>query len=551
MLKTLFISNYALIDDLKVEFQPGFSVVTGETGAGKSILLGALGLISGDRLDKSVLRNDQHKMIIEASFVVEAYEVQNLFESLDLDYADETIIRREVNTSGKSRSFVNDTPVKLNELKTLTDQLLHIHAQHETHTLLQPRAQLGFVDDFIEDKALKSEFETDYKEYQQAQEKYTQFKSQLESAQAKADYLSFQSKDIEDSGILEETQTLEEIEQQLEKIENAEEILALSNEVQHLFENDENGGLLNQVKVLQQNAERIARFNADLNEVPDRIKSVLIELEDIYQTIEENSSIDFDVQTADTLREKVNHYNAVLQKYHLKDIEEAQQFFTEIKAQLIQIETGTEQLDQLDKEVEEAKRMAMQSAVKLSEARKKALESITSFVGEELPGLGMPSARLSYQMDDVALSGTGIDQVRLLFSANKGGRLQLLEKVASGGELSRLMLVLQWLWAKHKNLPTVIFDEIDTGVSGHIAEAMANVMTALGTHMQVLTITHLPQVAAKGKVHYLVEKYEEGETTFSRVQKLNRSSRIEVLAQMLSGSQVSEEAKQNAEKLLA
>lgn len=551
MLQELFISNYALIDDLRIDFNTGFSVVTGETGAGKSILLGALGLVTGDRMDKTVLRDTDQKMIIEATFSIHNYNLQDLFKALDLDYAEETIIRREVNTSGKSRSFVNDTPVRLNELNALAEHLLLIHTQHQTSKILQPAEQLNLVDDFLQDQEILLKFTQAYREWKNKEQELQAFKEKINAAQQQLDFLQFQVKEIEESGILQEEHSIEELENILDKIENAQALIEQSNFVVNTLDNDDSG-VLEMLKKIRSYLSDMQKYDKDVASLTERINSVLIELNDIYSAVEEHaSSLDFDSSEAEQYRSKVNHFNAILQKFHLQDIDAAQEHYQSLKTDVAALNAGDEKVADLESQLKAAFGVANKLARVLTDERKKALNQLCTFVNKEIVKLGMPSAQLSYTITPQDLNKNGLDKIQILFTANKGGAPQPVEKVASGGELSRLMLIVQWYWAMNKKLPTVIFDEIDTGVSGKIAESMANVMVELSQHMQVITITHSPQVAAKGNHHFWVEKFEDQQKTYSRVKKLDHAERIDVIAQMLSGSTISDEAKNNAKMLLA
>jgi DNA repair protein RecN (Recombination protein N) len=549
MLQKLSISNYALIDDLEIVFDKGLNILTGETGAGKSIVLGALSLILGQRAESRYFFNQQKKCIIEGLFKIDEFHLKSFFEENDLDYEAETVLRREISADGKSRSFVNDTPVNLTILKTLGEKLIDIHSQHATLEINNPLFQLMVVDAVAKHPALLDNYRARFIQYKKGGARLKQLIEESEKAKADLDYYQFQFDELEKAALSADEQ--EKLEKELYTLNNAEEIKRNLLSTVFLLQDSETAVLL-QLREAATQLATAAKFNTDIDELRERLNSVVIELKDIAAEIDniEQRTYTDEARAADINTRLTIIYN--LQKKHrVSSNAELLTLQEDLSAKIQQAVFGDEAIEKLQQQLAAERKELEQLAAQLSAGRIKAVPEIEKQVVESLGEMGMGNAALSISLIDIELDKDGANAVRFLFSANKGHALAEMSKVASGGELSRLMLAIKSLIAKNTALPTIIFDEIDTGVSGEVANRVGLIMQQLADNLQVITITHLPQIASKGKAHYYVYKDDKAATTYTRIKLLNSDERITEIAKMLSGDKPGESALQNARELLA
>jgi DNA repair protein RecN (Recombination protein N) len=559
MLQKLSISNYALIDNLEIGFDKGLNILTGETGAGKSIILGALSLILGQRAESRYFFNQQKKCVIEGTFKIGDFNLKTFFEDNDLDYEAETVVRREISADGKSRSFVNDTPVNLNSMKLLGEKLIDIHSQHATMEINDPEFQLLVVDSVAKHPDLLSEYQTKFRAYKKSTSKLQQLIEESEKAKADLDYYQFQYDELEKAGLAADEQ--EQLEQELYALNNAEEIKRNLLGANYLMQDSDAAALI-QLKEAGQQLGSLTKFNPQLEELQERLNSTIIELKDIaaeIENIEQRTHTD-EPRAADVNTRLGIIYN--LQKKHrLNTNAELLQLQEELSGKIQQAVFGDEVIEKLQQQLNADKKELEQLAAQLSANRLKAIPTIETEVLETLAEMGMSNSALKIELKvrksespeagkSEHLTKNGVDEVKFLFSANKGHSLAEMSKVASGGELSRVMLSIKSLIAKNTALPTIIFDEIDTGVSGEVANKVGQIMEQLSDNLQVITITHLPQIASKGQAHYFVYKDDEADTTRTRIKQLNNDERILEIAKMLSGDKPGESALQNARELL-
>lgn len=550
MLRQLYIKNFTLIDELDISLHAGFSVITGETGAGKSIILGAIGLLLGQRADTKSIKQGADKCIIEAHFDLSRYQLQPLFEQNEIEYdASDTIVRRELTAAGKSRSFINDTPVPLSMLKELGERLVDVHSQHQNLLLNKQDFQLSVVDILANDAKELADYQHTYGEYQQLQHQLQELKDDIEHNRQNQDFLQFQYEELTAANLTDGEQ--EELEQQSETMSHAEDIKTALYEANHALY-DENTGAVGQAKAALSALNSISKVLPKCEDLTERLNSCHIELKDIadeVSTLLENT--DFDPAELDQINDRLDRIYELEKKYHAENIGELISQREELKVKLSHIENSDEALHELEERLEQTTRHCQQQADALTQLRQKAAQQIEEQLYQRLVPLGMPKVRFAVKIEQGELSRMGHDQVSFLFSANTSTPLQPVAQVASGGEIARVMLSLKAMISGAVKLPTIIFDEIDTGVSGKIAEKMAEMMQEMGRQdRQVISITHLPQIAALGSHHYRVSKEETAEGTFSRMQELSQEERIREIAQMLSGSDVSEAAIQNAKQLL-
>ena len=550
MLRQLYIKNFTLIDELDISLHAGFSVITGETGAGKSIILGAIGLLLGQRADTKSIKQGADKCIIEAHFDLSRYQLQPLFEQNEIEYdASDTIVRRELTAAGKSRAFINDTPVPLSMLKELGERLVDVHSQHQNLLLNKQDFQLSVVDILANDAKELADYQHTYGEYQQLQHQLQELKDDIEQNRQNQDFLQFQYEELAGANLTDGEQ--EELEQQSETMSHAEDIKTALYEANHALY-DENTGAVGQVKAALSALNSISKVLPKCEELTERLNSCHIELKDIadeVSTLLENT--DFDPAELDQINDRLDRIYELEKKYHAENIGELISQREELKVKLSHIENSDETLHELEERLEQTTRHCQQQADTLTQLRQKAAQQIEDQLYQRLVPLGMPKVRFAVKIEQGELSRMGHDQVSFLFSANTSTPLQPVAQVASGGEIARVMLSLKAMISGAVKLPTIIFDEIDTGVSGKIAEKMAEMMQEMGRQdRQVISITHLPQIAALGSHHYRVSKEETAEGTSSRMQELSQDERIREIAQMLSGSDVSEAAIQNAKQLL-
>ena len=559
MLQKLSISNYALIDNLEISFDKGLNILTGETGAGKSIILGALSLILGQRAESRYFFNQQKKCVIEGTFRIADFQLKNFFEDNDLDYEAETVLRREISADGKSRSFVNDTPVNLNALKLLGEKLIDIHSQHATMEINDPEFQLLVVDSVAKHPELLDDYQAKFRAYKKSVAKLQQLIEESDKAKADLDYYQFQYDELEKAGLSADEQ--EQLEQELYALNNAEEIKRNLLSANYLVQ-DSDAAALSQLREAGQQLGSLAKFNSQIEELQERLSSTIIELKDIaaeIETIEQRTHTD-EPRAADVNTRLSAIYN--LQKKHrVNSNAELLQLQDELSGKIQQAVFGDEVIEKLQQQLDADKKVLEQLAGQLSANRIKAIPVIETEVLQTLAEMGMSNSALKIELTNAQTAGrnaslgglgeNGVDVVKFLFSANKGHALAEMSKVASGGELSRLMLSIKSLIAKNTALPTIIFDEIDTGVSGEVANKVGQIMEQLTNNLQVITITHLPQIASKGQSHYFVYKDDEADTTRTRIKQLDANERILEIAKMLSGDKPGESALQNARELLS
>jgi len=547
LLTSLSIKNYALIEELSIDFQSGLSIITGETG--KSILLGALGLVLGNRADSSMLKNAEKKCVVEVQFAIEKYGLEVFFESQDLDYEAQTIIRREILPSGKSRAFVNDTPVTLNVLNELKVQLMDIHSQHQTLQLSDQEFQFQLLDVMAGNQAKLDSYQRGLKQYQSEKKKLQTLLQNQREANQQYDYNLHLFNELEEANLQEDEQ--EGLEEQLEKINNVEEIkLNLSEALQ--ITQDEQIGIQNSLNTLENRLSRIASFSKEYEELSSRITSLKIELDDITVELEnEHDTVDFDPQKAEELNDRLQLIYNLQKKHYVSSNVELLQIWEELSEKVAVVENAEHLIHEQENRVAEVAKKLDDLAQKISKARAGVIGKLTKQLEAILANLGMVQARFSIEIKPSdSYFKNGKDELSFLFSANKGGQFGELKKVASGGELSRIMLAIKKVLSENSQLPTIIFDEIDTGVSGEVSNKMAAIMHQMSQAMQVITITHLPQIAAKGNQHYKVFKQDQGASTVTQLKQLSEDERIVEIAEMLSGKDISDSAMSHARELL-
>ncbi len=550
MLKQLYIKNFTLIDELNIQMHPGFSVITGETGAGKSIILGAIGLLLGNRADSKSIKAGRDRCVIEAHFDLSKYDMQKFFTDNDIDEdLSDTIIRRELTAAGKSRAFINDTPVSLTKMRELGEQLVDIHSQHQNLLLQKEDFQLNVVDIIAQDEKQRKNYEAAYNQYKQANQKLNALKAEIEKNRENEDFLRFQFKELDEAQLQNGEQ--EELEQEYEMLSHSEDIkTALYQADNHLLGDD--GNIIERLKQTSEQLANIKDVYPEVTELLERIDSSYIELKDIAQEVNGlTDHVEFDPARLETINERLDKLNSLQQKFHVRDLGELIETYHQLKEQLSHIDHSDEDVEALEQEVTQLLEKAQKQAKELTAIRTKAAKKVEEEMKQRLIPLGIPNVRFSISLTEKPLSHDGGDKVSFLFSANKSTPLQPVTQVASGGEIARVMLSLKAMISGAVKLPTIIFDEIDTGVSGKIAEKMAQIMVEMGNHeRQVLSITHLPQIAAMGSHHYKVSKEETDNGTISRMTELSQQERVQEIAQMLSGSDVSEAALANAKELL-
>ena len=550
MLQQLYIKNFTLIDELDIELHPGFSVITGETGAGKSIILGAIGLLLGQRADSKSIKQGADRCVIEAHFDLSRYDLKPFFDENDIEYDDhDTIIRRELTAAGKSRAFINDTPVALTMLKELGDQLMDVHSQHQNLLLNKQDFQLNVVDILANDSKELEEYQQCFANYQQKTKELNQLREEIERNKQNADFLQFQYDELEAAQLVEGEQ--EELEQQSETMSHAEDIKTALYEADNALNGDESG-VVSQVKSAYNALNGISKVMPKTDELTERLDSCRIELKDIADEVSQLlERTDFNPAELDNINNRLDRLYELEKKYHVETVEELIQQRDDLKLKLSHIENSDEAVSEMEKEVAKLRSLCTQRAETISTMRQATADNMRSQLAQRLEQLGMPHARFDVSITKTELGKNGQDSISFLFSANTSTPLQPVSQVASGGEIARVMLSLKAMISGAVKLPTIIFDEIDTGVSGKIAEKMAQIMQEMGrTERQVISITHLPQIAALGSHHYRVSKEETKNGTVSHMTELNNEERITEIAQMLSGSDISDAAIQNAKELL-
>lgn len=550
MLKHLYIKNFALIDILDIDLYPGFSVITGETGAGKSIVLGAIGLLLGQRADLKTLKQGADRCVIEAHFDLSRYQMEAFFEENDIEYdAEDCIIRRELTAAGKSRAFINDTPVQLSMLKELGERLVDVHSQHQNLLLNKQDFQMSVLDIIADDAKQLTAYQESYDAYHQAANELEALKEEIERNRQNVDFLQFQYQELADARLQPGEQ--EELEQKSETMTHSEEIKSALYEADNALQADETG-IVTQLRSAMNALKGIGRVLPEAEELATRMDNTYIELKDIAGEVSGlMDDVDFDPAELDTVNERLDHLYDLQKKYHAEDTEALIAQRDSLQQQLENLDNSDEALREREQQVAQLKTQCQQLADALTKLRTKAAKTVEKEMQQRLVPLGMPNIRFQISITQEGLAANGQDKVAYLFSANTSTPLQPVSQVASGGEIARVMLALKAMISGAVKLPTIIFDEIDTGVSGKIAEKMAEIMHEMGSHeRQVISITHLPQIAALGAAHYKVEKEETALGTTSKMALLTPEERITEIAQMLSGSKVTDAAIQNAKQLL-
>lgn len=550
MLRSLFIQNFVLIDSLDIQFDNGFSVITGETGAGKSIILGALSLVLGQRADGKSIKSGSDKCVIEATFDVSKYQLEEFFHVNDLEYDPEIcILRRELFSSGKSRAFVNDSPVPLTVMKELGSRLIDIHSQHQNLLLGDNRFQMKVIDVMAENEILLILYRKEYQRYLSLKRELKDLTEKADQNRQEEDYIRFQLEQLTDAHLVAGEQ--EELEQELETLSHAEDIKGSLYKITELLNGEEQGSV-QLIKEALSTADSLERFYSKAREIAERLRSAYIDLNDLAsETDVLKEDVEFNPERLEWVNERLNTLYTLEQKHRVPTVEELIAIQDKYTEQLHDIDSFDEQIEGIKAQLEISYQELLQQAAVLSEQRKIASKAIASQLVKMVIPLGMPNVR--FAVDFVARpepESDGMDDIRFLFSANKSGELQPVAQTASGGEISRLMLCIKAMIAGFTALPAIIFDEVDTGVSGDIADKMGDIMQDLGTKMQVITITHLPQIAAKGKDHFFVYKEDTTERTITRIKKLNKEERVKEVARMLSGASLTGASIANAKELL-
>lgn len=554
MLKKLDIRNFTLIDHLEMTLYPGFSVITGETGAGKSIVIGAIGLLLGNRADAKQVKRGCDKCIIEATFDLSIYHsdvLKDFFEDNDLDYEpEECLLRREVNASGKSRAFINDTPVTLALMRELGEQLIDVHSQHQNLLLSKEDFQLNVVDIIARDRQQLADYRSAFAEYRSAQRRLEELREQIATSRDNEDFLRFQQKELSEANLASGEQ--EQLEQEAELMSHAEDIKRALHEADYGLSGDDTG-IVNLTRSIAAQLRSVADVYPEAQELAERLDGCFVELKDISQEIASKlDDVEYDPQRFNFITQRLDTIYTLQQKFHVQTVDELLDRLNGINAQLDNIDNSDEELQELERSVEKLHAVCVEKAAVLTDMRRKSATVVEQELSKLLVPLGIPKVRFKVEVLPADLSTNGADKVMFLFSANSSTDMQPVSQVASGGEIARVMLSLKAMISKAIGLPTIIFDEIDTGVSGRVAEQMAHIMRDMGkANRQVLCITHLPQIAAAGSTHYKVAKQETEQGTVSTMTQLSDEQRITEIAQMLSGSDVSQAAVDNAKSLLA
>lgn len=554
MLKKLDIRNFTLIDHLEMALYPGFSVITGETGAGKSIVIGAIGLLLGNRADAKQVKRGCDKCIIEATFDLSIYHsdvLKDFFEDNDLDYEpEECLLRREVNANGKSRAFINDTPVTLALMRELGEQLIDVHSQHQNLLLSKEDFQLNVVDIIARDRQQLADYRAAFAEYRSAQRRLEELREQIATSRDNEDFLRFQQKELSEANLASGEQ--EQLEQEAELMSHAEDIKRALHEADYGLSGDDTG-IVNLTRSIATQLRSVADVYPEAQELAERLESCFVELKDISQEIASKvDDVEYDPQRFNLITQRLDTIYTLQQKFHVQTVDELLDRLNGINAQLDNIDNSDEELQELERSVEKLHAVCVDKAAVLTDMRRKSATVVEQELSKLLVPLGIPKVRFKVDVSPADLSTNGADKVMFLFSANSSTDMQPVSQVASGGEIARVMLSLKAMISKAIGLPTIIFDEIDTGVSGRVAEQMAHIMRDMGkANRQVICITHLPQIAAAGSTHYKVAKQETEQGTVSTMTQLSDEQRITEIAQMLSGSDVSQAAVDNAKSLLA
>lgn len=550
MLKHLYIKNFTLIEQLDIDFHPGFSVISGETGAGKSIILGAIGLLLGNRADSKQIKQGEKKCVIEAAFDIEKYDLETFFTDNNIDFdPTETIIRRELTDNGKSRAFINDTPVSLTLMKTIGEQLVDIHSQHQNLLLQKEDFQLNVIDIIAQNTNELNKYKEHYHSYREAQKELELLKKKISERADNEEFLRFQFDELENANLQKGQQ--EELESESKTLSHAEEIKGALYQADYVL-NDEETGVVNTLKKASEAIQGIVSVFPKNKELAERLTSAYIELKDIGNEIgSDKESIEFDPNQLDQINQQLDKIYHLEQKFHVESVEELLDIKDDLQQQLYSIDNSADDLKALEQGVAAKYEKCVKLAKSLTLTRIKSAKKVEEEMKKKLIPMGIPNIQFKIDITDKPLSSNGTDKVNFLFSANKSNPLQPIAQVASGGEIARVMLSLKAMISGAVKLPTIIFDEIDTGVSGKIAQQMAFTMQEMGNHeRQVISITHLPQIAALGSSHYKVEKRDTDKETTSHLRELSQEERVTEIAQMLSGTDITEAALQNAKELL-
>jgi DNA repair protein RecN (Recombination protein N) len=549
LLTQLSINNYALINHLSIDFSSGLSIITGETGAGKSILLGALGLVLGNRADLSSLKDTSTKCVVEAKVAIANYNLEDFFNEVDLDYEAETIIRREILPSGKSRAFVNDTPVTLSVLNKLRTKLIDVHSQHQTIELSDNLFQFSILDALAQNTAKIASYKRGFSQLSKLKREFSKLKEQQKEANQQYEYNLHLFKELEEAKIKAEEQ--DDLEERLEKLNNIEDIKGNLSEALEITVNEEIG-IQNLLNTLENRLSKIATFSKEYQVLSERVTSVKIEIDDIVSELEDaNENVDFNPNEAEEINDRLQLLYNLQKKHTVSNNVELLKVFEELSEKVAQVESADEVIIEKQKEIDEISLKLDKVADLISNARTKSIPKLNKELQALLTDLGMENARFSIKIKQTKnYFANGKDELEFLFSANKGGSFGELKKVASGGELSRIMLSVKTILSENTQLPTIIFDEIDTGVSGEVSNKIAAIMQKMSANMQVIAITHLPQIAAKGANHYKVYKQEVKGVTTTNLKLLSTDERVKEIAEMLSGKDISDSALTHAKELL-
>ena len=550
MLTQLYIKNFTLIDELNVDFHPGFSVITGETGAGKSIILGALGLLLGNRADVKTIKEGTQRCIVEGHFDITRYALEQFFFENDIDFVGEDcILRREVNSNGKSRAFINDTPVGLNLMKELGEQLIDIHSQHQNLLLQKQDFQLSVVDIIAKNQSLLAQCKKEYAEYNDSKSKLQRAKQSIEESKTNIDFIRFQYNELAALNV--QAGEEESLEQQSKTMQHSEDIKSSLYEVDSNL-SDESTGIITRLYRSLSAIKSISDVLPQAEDITERLDNTYIELKDISSEVSDMlENIEYDPQELERINNRLDAIYTLQQKHHVNSVEELVRLQEDYKATLDNVENSDVALEELENSMKESLAKVSKTADELTKKRKASIKTIVSDIAERLKALALPNVSFNIEIKKKEISSNGCDDVEFLFSANPGTPLRPISEIASGGEIARVMLSLKAMLSGAVKLPTIIFDEIDTGVSGRIAEQMAVIMKEMGhCDRQVISITHLPQIAAQGSNHYKVYKEQDNNETHSHLTHLTDDERIQEIAQMLSGSNVTEAAINNAKELL-
>lgn len=549
MLKHLTIRNYALIRFLEMEPSSHLNVITGETGAGKSIMLGAMGLLMGNRADTRAMWDENEKCIVEGVFDIRHYKLTSIFHAHDLDYEDETVLRREISPGGKSRAFINDTPVTLETLRLLANRLMDIHSQHETLALGDQSFQLELVDLYAGNQAIRDQYAQAWSAFQTARKNLQQLTSDAATLRQEADFIQFQLEELTRVALRENEQ--EELEKELKVMEHAEEIKSRLHSALQLLSESE-FSTQQSLSEVRNHLQTISGWSDQFESLLQRLESARLELEDITSELEKHETrVDFDPERAEYVKERLSTIYQLLKKHRLNDVSELLTLQAQLEEKSFVVGNLDEALARSKKEYENAEKRVTSSSTSLRESRKKVFQPLQRQIVKLLRELGIPDATLGIEITEIVVGPTGADRIEILFSANKGIAARPLAQVASGGEFSRLMFCIKYVMAEKSAMPTLVLDEIDSGISGEIAIKLGNLMTQMAASHQLIAISHLPQIAARGQAHYFVYKDNSAKKTVSTIKLLNDNERVEEIAKMIGGDKPSRVALENAQELLS